>query len=118
MLILKKELQKLMSYSNGDDLQSIVKTFIKKAKKYQIFFPQKQLINNVPIPSHNDFIQNHNILSLPCSLSYNLCSEQRSEVDRECSNILNNIIDNIELSLKYESNNDFFVQYYHQASSI
>jgi hypothetical protein len=65
------------------------------------------LINSVSIPSHNDFIQNYNILSLSCSLSYNLCSEQRSEVDRECSNSLNNIIDNIELSLKYESNNDF-----------
>lgn len=79
----------------------------KKGKKILDLFPQKQLNNDIPILSHNDFIQNHNILSLPCSLSYNLCSEQLSEVDRQCSNILNNIIDNIEQSLKYESNNDF-----------
>lgn len=57
-------------------------------KKGKNLFPQKQLNNNVPILDHNDFIQNHNILSLPCSLSYNLCSEKRSEVDRQCSNIL------------------------------
>lgn len=63
--------------------------------------------NKVPILNHDDLIHNHHILSLPCSLSYNLCSEQRSEVDRQCSYVLNNIIDNIEQDFKYETNNDY-----------
>lgn len=58
----------------------------------------------MPPVSHKDLIENHNIVQLPCSLPRNLHEETRSEIERLCSNILNNIISTIEIGFRNEQN--------------
>jgi len=44
---------------------------------------------------------------LPCSLSYNLKAELKTEISRTCENTLNSIVDSVEEELIYDLNNPF-----------
>jgi len=76
----------------------------KKGKTISELFPQKRLNTDVPAINHKILIQDHNILSIPCSVSRNIYEEERTEIDRICSNTLLNIIDTIDEQLKIEKN--------------
>lgn len=50
----------------------------------------------------------HNILSIPCSLSTLLKEESLTQTERQCKQILNSIIDQVELDLTYSLNKNHF----------
>lgn len=56
----------------------------KKGKQISDIFPSKQLKLDVKSLSHEDFIQHHRVLEIPCSLSINLLQDKSSEVERTC----------------------------------
>lgn len=58
----------------------------------------------MPAVKHKDLIEHHNILSIPCSLSINLYEEQRTEIDRVCSYVLNDILDTVEVHFQNQQN--------------
>jgi len=76
----------------------------KKGKTISELFPQKRLNIDVPAINHKILIQEHNILAIPCSVSRNIYEEERTEIDRICSNTLFNIIDTIDEQLEIEKN--------------
>lgn len=72
----------------------------KKGKQISALYPQKRLKLDVPPVSLKNLIENHNIFQLPCSLTRHLYEENRSETERLCSNILNNILSTIEIDFR------------------
>jgi len=75
----------------------------KKGKTISELFPQKRLNTDEPAINHKIFMD-HNILSIPCSESRNIYEEERTEIDRICSNTLLNIIGTIDELLKIDKN--------------
>ncbi|KAF0713788.1 SWIM-type domain-containing protein [Aphis craccivora] len=55
-----------------------------------------------------NLISMHNILSIPCSLSTLLKEESLTQTERQCKQILNSIIDQVELDLTYSLNKNHF----------
>jgi len=76
----------------------------KKGKTISEFFPQKRFNIYVPAINHKILIHNHNILSIPCSVSRNIYEEERTEIDRICSKTLFNIIYTVDEQLEIEKN--------------
>lgn len=72
-----------------------------------MLFPSKNIntteINTTPI-SHQTLVKNTNILNISCSLSNILKEETISQIDRECKNCVNSIINQIEFDLMVNLN--------------
>lgn len=68
----------------------------KKGKMISDLFHAKKPKLDIPNISIKSIIQNSNFLELPCSLSYNIKSELKTEIDRTCEDTLNFIIDSVE----------------------
>lgn len=77
----------------------------KKGKTIHELFPAKRWKSTVEPISHTVLIEEHEILSIPCSLRVNLLQENRSEIDRVCQNTLNNILEKLEFTFFTENNN-------------
>lgn len=82
-------------------------TKYKKEKQISELFPPKRSKLEVKPLTHDDLIQHHSILEIPCTLSLNLLKEKRSEIERTCQNVINNIIDDLEYNFLIEKSNLF-----------
>lgn len=113
-----KHILAVIVYMNSDDGTSktdepkqwgkpskIGKIMYKKGKQITDLFPSKQLKLDVKSLSHEDLIQHHRVLEIPCSLSINLLQKKRSEVERTCQNVVNCIIEDLENQFIKDSNN-------------
>lgn len=77
----------------------------KKGKMICDLFHAKKPRLDIPDISIKSIIKNSDLLELPCSLSYNLKAELKTEIDRTCEDTLNLIIDCVEDELIYDLNN-------------
>ncbi|XP_060864305.1 uncharacterized protein LOC132940596 [Metopolophium dirhodum] len=80
----------------------------KKGRTIQDLFPCKRQKHFIDYVTHKDLISMHNILSIPCSLSTLLKEESLTETERQCKQILNSIIDQVELDFTYSLNKNHF----------
>lgn len=78
----------------------------KKGKRICDLFHAKKPRLDIPDISIKSIIENSDLLALPCSLSYNLKAELKTEISRTCENTLNSIVDSVE-ELIYDLNNLF-----------
>lgn len=84
----------------------------KKAKTIEELLPRKKqetAINVVEPVSHEDLISKYNILNIPSSFSKLLKEESFTIVERECKQILNNIIIQVEQSITHSLNQQHFL---------
>lgn len=77
-------------------LSKVWKLMYKKGMQISDLFTTKRLKLDIQSLNHDEFIKNHNILTIPWSLSINISQEKHSEIDKTCQNVLNNVIDNLE----------------------
>jgi len=83
----------------------------KKGKTIEELFPrkkQKTAIGVVEPLSHEDLISKHNILNIPSSFSKLLKEESLTTIERECKQILNNVIVQVEQSITHSLNKKIF----------
>lgn len=80
----------------------------KKGRTIQDSFPCKKQKHFIGYVSHKDLISMHNILSIPCSFSTLLKEESLTETERQCKQILNSIINQVELDITYSLNTNHF----------
>ncbi|CAI6358413.1 unnamed protein product [Macrosiphum euphorbiae] len=79
----------------------------KKEKRICDLLHAKKPRLDIPDISIKSIIENSDLLALPCSLSYNLKAELKTEISRTCEDTLNSIIDSVEEELIYDLNNPF-----------
>lgn len=79
----------------------------KKGKMICDLFHTKKprLIPDIQLINIKSIIENSNLLELPCSLSFNLKAELKSEINRTCEDTLNFLINSVEDELIYDLNN-------------
>jgi len=69
----------------------------KKGKKISDLFPSKKNIQfQEPLINHSTFVDQYEILAIPCGLSKLIKIEIRSEADRECKKCLEYIVTKLE----------------------
>ncbi|KAF0709290.1 Uncharacterized protein FWK35_00032987, partial [Aphis craccivora] len=57
-----------------------------KGKQISELFLPKRLKLDIKSLTHNELIQHHNLLKIPCTLSLNLIQEKRTDIERTCQN--------------------------------
>ncbi|CAI6368418.1 unnamed protein product [Macrosiphum euphorbiae] len=75
---MKKHWLKQIYHNHGDNHEKEVKTSIKKEKGFDLFHAKKPRLD-IPDTSIKSIIENNDLLALPCSLSYNLKAELKTE---------------------------------------
>lgn len=79
----------------------------KKGKKIsELFQPKKPCLDIIPVDK-NHFVENSNLLSLSCPLSYNLKVETKTQVENVCEDTLQFIINNVEESINFDFYNSY-----------
>lgn len=100
---MKKLYQRQICLNNGANLLKLAKISTRKVqdkykKKYQIYFPVKKNIQfQEPLINHSTFVDQYEILAIPCGLSKLIKIEISSEADRECKKCLEYIVTKLEL---------------------
>jgi len=79
----------------------------KKGKQISELFPPKRLKLDIKSLTHDELIQHHNVLKIPCTLSLNLTQEKRTDIERTCQNVMNYIINDLEDHFLTEQNNTY-----------
>ncbi|KAF0709979.1 zinc finger MYM-type protein 1-like, partial [Aphis craccivora] len=79
----------------------------KKGKQIsELFHPKKPRLDVAPVDK-NYFIENSNLLSLSCPLSYNLKIETQTQVDIVCEDTIQFIINHVEESINFDFYNSY-----------
>lgn len=71
-----------------------------------MFHPKKPRLDVAPVDK-NYFIENSNLLSLSCPLSYNLKIETQTQVDIVCEDTIQFIINHVEESINFDFYNSY-----------
>lgn len=94
--------QRKICLNNGATLQKLYN----KGKKISDLFPSKKNIQfQEPLISHSVFVDQYEILAIPCGISKLIKIEISSEADRECKKCLEYIVTMLELEETETENN-------------
>lgn len=78
--------------------------YIKGKQISELFTPKHLKLN---VRSHDDLIQHHSLLEIPCSLNINLRQEKRSEIEITCQHVIEFTVKDVENQFITENNNKY-----------